>query len=149
LVFAALPSISVYDFEVQALRGCCGLGSNFQTVTDMAETVSFLMSPCLFFVALYIYGKRAMRHFSRSHVGVALSLLIGSCIGFAIYILSTPIVDGIPVSLSIFYSYSFVYGIVSSGVRNALIGIAALALSCLGVKSSAALPEEPSVSTIV
>ena len=148
LAFAALPSISVYDYEVQALRGCVGFLSNCQMVTEIAETASFLMSPCLFFVALYVFGKRTTRHFSEGYLGVALAILLGSCIGFVIYILSTPIINGVAVSLSLFYSYSFVFGTISEGVRNAFIGTAALALSYLRAKLPAALPEEPSESTI-
>ena len=146
--FAALPNICVYDFEVQALRGCCGLGSNFQTVTEIGKTASFLMSPCLFFVALYIYGKRTTQHFSGGYFGIGLSLLLGSCIGFTIYILSTPIINGVPVSLSLLYSYNFVFSAISGGVWDALVGIAALALSHLRARPSATLPEVFRESTI-
>jgi hypothetical protein len=148
LAFTALPDISVYDFEVQALRGCCGLGSNFQTVTEIAEPASFLISPCLFFVALYIYGKRTAQHFSGGYLGIGLSLLLGSCIGFTIYILSTPIINGVPVSLSLLYSFDFLFGTISGGVRDAFIGIAAIALSHLSAKPSTTLPEGLPESTI-
>ena len=117
------------------------MGSSFQTVTEVANTASFLMSPCLFFVALYIYGKRTTRHFSGGYLGVALALLLGSCLGFTVYVLSTPYILGTPVILSLFYSFDFAFGVISGGVRDAFVGFAALALSHLMAKPSAALPE--------
>lgn len=149
LAFAALPSISVAYFEVQALTGCVIVCSNYQAVTEVAETAYFFMYPCLFFAALYIYGKKTMRHFSGGYLGATLSLLLGSCIGAIIFYLSSPIIYGAPVSLGTFYSFSVAFGIVSAGVQRAFIGIAALALSHLRAKPPAAPPEGHPESTIL
>lgn len=148
LASVAVPSISVYYYEWQALRGFSGLSSNFQTVSEIAETASFLMSPCLFFVAVYIYGKRTARYFSGGYLGVALSLLLGSCVGFTIYVLLTPYIEGLPMYLSVFYSFDFAFSAISTGARNAFIGIAALALSHLRAKPAATIPDGLPESTI-
>ena len=123
------------------MRGLVSFGSNFQAVSEISEIASFLMSPCLFFAALYFYGKRTARHFSESYLSAALSLFLGSCVGFTIFALSTPMIEGIPLSLSLFYSFDFGFDIITVGAQTVLIGVGALALSCLRAEPSTTIPE--------
>jgi hypothetical protein len=148
LAFVALSNISMFDFEVQALRGYLGAGSYFQTVFETREIATFLMSPCLLFVALYFYGKRTAQHFKEGYLGATLSLFLGSCVGFVLYICSVPLIEGGPSALSLLSSFDAVFGILTTGVQNAFVGIAAFALSRLNAEPSAAIPEGLPESTI-
>ncbi len=130
------------------MRGYLGVGSHFQTVLETREIATFLMSPCLFFVALYIYGKRMAQHFNEGYLGAALSVFLGSCIGYALYICSIPLIEGGPSALSLLSSFDAVFGILTTGVQNAFIGIAALALSHLRAKTSDTLSVGRPESTI-
>ena len=135
LAMGLLPAFFTAELELRVIIPY-EIQSPFTAPLWLFETVNFaafLISPCLFFVIFYLYGKRTTRHFNRNYLRVIPLMFFGSAIGYAVYIFSVPYIEGVTSVLNGTFWFGFVYGIVSEGVRDALVGFAALGLAHLRV----------------
>ncbi len=99
--------------------------------SDLSDVATFLFSPCLFFTVLYLYGRRTARHFDEAYLRATASLFVGSAVGFSIYVLVSPYLDIGAAALNLSSSPDFAFDAVSEGVRDAIVGLAALGLAYL------------------
>ena len=133
LAMGLLPSLFMLELDVHVIIPY-EIQSIYSAQVWLFETVdfaAFLISPCLFFLILYFYGKRTVRHFNGSYLRVIPLLFFGSALGYAAFMFSAPSIDGGILVLDGTFWLEFAYGIVSEGVRDALVGFAALGLSYL------------------
>ncbi|MGP8124582.1 MAG: hypothetical protein ACLQEQ_01780 [Nitrososphaerales archaeon] len=135
LAMGLLPSLFTLElelhviipYEIQSLSSA----SSAPVLFEMLDFAAFLISPCLFFVIFYLYGKRTARHFDESYLRVIPLLFFGSALGYAVFMSSVPYVEGVVSVLNGTFWFEFVFGLVSEGIRDALVGFAALGLSYL------------------
>ena len=96
---------------------------------------SNLISPGLFFVILYFYGKVTRHYFADSYLRVILSLFLGSLLGYAVYLYSFEIIQGqIPYQSNLFW-VSISLQAMTDGLRNAFVGFAALGIPYLRARN--------------
>lgn len=79
------------SFELQQNVFNSYIGQNPASIQDLIlimDFVIFLVSPCLFFMTFYIFGKRTMQYFKESYFGVVLILFLGSALGSGVYYLA-------------------------------------------------------------
>ena len=128
----------IYPYEIHNL-------SSAPALFDLLDFALFLISPCLFFMILYFYGKRNVRRFGESYLKVIPLMFLGSALGFVVYAFSWPYLVGVTPAFSGTFWLGIVNDAVTEGVRDALIGFAALGLSYLRVGNlSTALEQNPS-----
>jgi hypothetical protein len=88
------------SFELQQNVFNSYIGQNLASIQDLIlimDFVIFLVSPCLFFMTFYIFGKRTMQYFEENYLGVILILFIGSVLGSGVYLLATAFLGwGVP-----------------------------------------------------
>jgi uncharacterized BrkB/YihY/UPF0761 family membrane protein len=80
------------SFELQQHVFNYYIGQNPASIQDLIlifDFVIFLVSPCLFFMTFYIFGKRTMQHFREHYFGVILVLFLCSVLGSGLYFLVT------------------------------------------------------------
>ena len=114
----------IFPYEIHNL-------SSAPALFDLLDFALFLISPCLFFVILYHYGKRTARYFNEDYLRVIPLLFFGSALGFAVYMSSWPYLEGVTLALSGTFWLGLVVDAVTEGFRDALVGFAALGLSYL------------------
>jgi hypothetical protein len=132
LAIGLLPNLFTVELEVHVIIPYeIGSVSYVPVLFDLLDFATFLISPCLFFAILYLYGKRTVHHFSENYLRVILLLFFGSALGFAVYMVSWPYLEGVSRVFNDTFWLGFVVDVVTEGFRDALIGFAALGLSYL------------------
>jgi len=92
---------------------------------------SFLISPGLFFVILYFYGRMTPNYFADSYLRVILFLFLGSILGYVVYLVSFESIQGQNPIFSNLYWFSISLGALSESLKNVFAGFTALVLSYL------------------
>jgi hypothetical protein len=131
LVFAAAPNLMAFWLPMSEFRP----GAEPYVWVQMIQVTYFLISPCILFVVLYIYGKRTARYFGTTYLMAFLFLFLGSGLGYAVYLSSLPLL-GVPhAAFSDQFWLTAAFEMVSSGLEQAFVGFAALALASLRIGS--------------
>lgn len=136
LVMIALPNIFIWEFEVHVIIPYASQSGSSTDILTLTSYLAFLISPCLFFVILYLYGKRMARHFSDSYLKVIPLLFLGSALGVGVYFVFLLFNSGGPAILNGTFWIAFSYSLVSESVRGVFVGFTALGLSYLRDRNS-------------
>lgn len=133
LAMGLLPSLVTIELELHVVIPYASQNpiSTPLLLFQIVEVGAFLISPCLFFVILYLYGRRRARLFNENHLRVIPFLFFGSALGYAVFMSLLPLIEGEAPVLNTTFWFGFAFGLVSEGVRDAFVGFAALALSYL------------------
>jgi uncharacterized BrkB/YihY/UPF0761 family membrane protein len=90
LAIGAFPGPLSFELQQQVFNYYIGQSlASIQDLILIMDFVIFLVSPCLFFVTFYIFGKRTMQYFEENCLGVILILFLGSALGSGVYFLVT------------------------------------------------------------
>jgi len=129
--FSILANLFEFEFGVQVVQRLANVvDPNSLIVLGEIESFSgFLIRPCLFFLVLYWYGRQTGRIFRRGYLGPVPFLILGSALGYLVYVFSTPLLGSSMGSLNGVFWLGIAFGMFSEAVTSSLIGMAALALS--------------------
>jgi hypothetical protein len=117
-----------------------------QFLFQILQYSSFLISPGLFFVILYLYGKKMERYFIQSYLSVILLIFLGSIVGDVIYFSSIIGSSGQFGYLTNLFGLSALVGAVTEGVKNVFAGFTALGLSYLRTRNPIPPPPQSPIS---
>jgi hypothetical protein len=112
--------------------------SDFNLIPAMEEAIDVTVSlafVCLFFAALYLYGRRTAEYFRESCKTLVLLLFVSCALGFPLYLLAVPLFGGGFGPLTAAWWIELALEMAQVGLTHALIGIGALAVAYLTVET--------------
>ncbi len=139
IAFGALPNLFEFEFQLKVVPHLLNVGdvTSLQTISLIEGILTFLISPCLFFVVLYLYGRGRAPSFRENYLGAIVTLFLGSALGYAIYTFTLlPLFGGEVGALNYLFWLEFAFGLVSGGLQSVLAGVAALGVSYLRAERS-------------
>lgn len=138
LAMGAFPGLFSLEFQLHVINYYINQDpASIQVLIPVMDFAIFLISPCLFFVLSYLFGKRTAQHFRENYLEVVLFLFLGSALGSGLYFVVQAFVGwGVPIIWSIVYEIMYI------GFWGVFVGFTALALSHFRVGSLPTAPEQ-------
>ena len=143
IVFAVAPDMLAFWLPVHYVRPLV----EYAEWVYFVQIFSFLLSPCLFFAVLYVYGGRTARYFGTAYPGAILFLFLGSVVGFAVYLSSVPLLGPSSVESVGPLWPTLPFEVFSSGLGQVFVGFTALSLASLRVGGTLDAPVRDSDSS--
>ncbi|MGA2198312.1 MAG: hypothetical protein ABSG45_00060 [Nitrososphaerales archaeon] len=130
--FSFLSNLFSFEFGFVILFAKAATSASNLMWLQITVLVTFVAAPCLLFLVFFFYGK-THRHLSDGYLRVALSLFIGSALGFVAAAYSVPFLR-VGFTLNGDFGNQLDFGALSTGLVDAFLGISALTLSHVGVQ---------------